>query len=636
MSTTRECFRITVANTAMRRSQYRGAGGNGYMFRIQRSYENLLQDCIADFSRHGFVVSHAGTSGNVFLRCEDRETRRSTGSSGSYQTNGSGSDHHMHFSHSNLFDSCRAHNSFWTAHHRGTSGTVPHGLTAAHVVYWNMSGSGTRYTNIVRSEQARYGYVIGTSGGQSGATNPTGGNTAPADHLEGIGIGDNMEPQSLYLDQLARRSQGVVIFMADQATTYSTPAHPLSATVYSYVSGPISYQWSQISGPAAQLEDPASLNTTVALEREGFYVFRLTVEGGDQSAHAEVSISVPATAPRASSNAIVGRRQDNAPALGYYPGHGSDIIGTVGSNATLTRVDRNIVLSYQLPTLPAATLLEGATLRFEITAYRNHSGSDPGLEVYLLETTDPSDSGTTFFFHGQNDPNPQALRIGGTNLSTPQGDEINYPSGTHVQSYTIEGAALAWLEEIYGDDRNPSQEKVFIRFNLDNLFSGGGNGDLGGASLDRYRIDLAPEASGLDLHVRPDPEQITFDDWIADFGLSIQRGFGDDPDGDGVPNAIEAWFGTHPREPTVGISKVETDGLATTFNHPRNPDMPVDLSGFYEWSPDLVEWYSSGDGPEGAGVVTFVPESEDDTTTVTAQASEKMPRVFLRIVVTRE
>ena len=215
-------YRITLRNCAMRRSQYGGGGGNGYMYRLQHSNEILLEGCIADFSRHGFVISHAGTSGNVFFECEDRETRRSTGHTGSYDTGGSGSDHHQHFSHSNLFDQAHAHNSFYTAHHRAFWGGN-HGLTSAHSVYWNTTGSGTRYDYIVISEQGRYGYVIGTSGTRFGARNPTDGNTAPADILEGIGSGDTLYPQSLYLDQLSRRLEPTVTYDANGATSGSAP-----------------------------------------------------------------------------------------------------------------------------------------------------------------------------------------------------------------------------------------------------------------------------------------------------------------------------------------------------------------------------------------------------------------------------
>ncbi len=222
------CFRVTVRDAHMRRAQYGGGGGNGYMFRVQHSNECLIKDSVADFSRHGFVISHAGTSGNVFLRVEDRETARATGNTGSYNTSGSGSDHHMHFSHSNLIDQSHVHNSFFTAHHRVHFGTVGHALTSAHGVFWNTSGSGGRGGAIVRSEQARYGYVIGTSGSRSSATNPTGGNTAPADHLEGIGIGDTLEPASLYEDQLLRRLEPTVTYDANGATAGTAPVDPNS------------------------------------------------------------------------------------------------------------------------------------------------------------------------------------------------------------------------------------------------------------------------------------------------------------------------------------------------------------------------------------------------------------------------
>jgi len=287
------CFRITVANCEMRRSQYGGGGGNGYMYRIQDSNEILTMDSIADFSRHGFVVSHAGSSGNVFLRCEDRETKRSTGSSGSYETNGEGSDHHQHFSHSNLFDMCHAHNSYYTAHHRQFfGGSAPHALTSAHGVYWNTSGSGTRGEALVRSEQARYGYVIGTSGTRPAVTNPTGGGTAPADHVEGVGMGAAMQPQSLYLDQLALRAQGILLFVNDGAFVPPTANYPLVATASTYGSGPISYQWMQLSGPPASIVDPASPSTSVGLLENGVYVFEITAEDSDQSNSSQVVITV--------------------------------------------------------------------------------------------------------------------------------------------------------------------------------------------------------------------------------------------------------------------------------------------------------------------------------------------------------
>lgn len=235
------CTRVTVRNCQMRRPQYGGGGGNGYMYRIQNSNECLLQNCIADFSRHGFVISHAGTSGNVFRQCEDRETGRAIGSSSSgYTTDGSGSDSHQHFSHSNLWDQCHAHNSFYTAHHRlAIGGSTPHGVTSAHSVFWNTTGSGSRYGSpgnpIVRSEQLNQGYIIGTR--STDANNAyftsvtTGGNTSPADHVEGENTGNLLQPASLYLDQLSRRLRPVgAIADCRAATNVTLPLDKASDT----------------------------------------------------------------------------------------------------------------------------------------------------------------------------------------------------------------------------------------------------------------------------------------------------------------------------------------------------------------------------------------------------------------------
>ncbi|MCU0793309.1 MAG: InlB B-repeat-containing protein, partial [Opitutaceae bacterium] len=166
--------------------------------------------------------------GNVFRLCEDRETGRATGATGSYATSGSSSDNHMHFSHSNLWDQCRAHNSWWSADHRGTNGTVYHGLAAAKSVYWNTSGSGTRGGAVVTSQQGRYGYIIGTSGTRSSVSTSTTGNTAPADIVEGVGQGASLQPQSLYADQLARRLQPAVTYTVNSATSGVAPVDALN------------------------------------------------------------------------------------------------------------------------------------------------------------------------------------------------------------------------------------------------------------------------------------------------------------------------------------------------------------------------------------------------------------------------
>lgn len=490
------CHRVTIANCQMRRSQYGGGGGNGYMFLIEQTQDSLIVDSVADFSRHGFVLSKAGASGNVFLRCEDRETKRSTGSSGSYQTDGAGSDHHQHFSHSNLFDQCHAHNSFYTAHHRVFfGGNPPHGLTSAHGVYWNTSGSGTRtdigLDALVRSEQVRYGYIIGTSGSRSDATNPTDGNTSPADHVEGIGMGASMEPQSLYNDQLAKRMQGILIDLAEKSFSAVNTAYDLRGSIYSYRSDPVSSLWTQISGPAtAVIDDASDLETTAVFPEIGIYVLELSATDGTNSASEQVVIEVTLTAPRDLAHFIRGKAQNtNLDPLGYRTAS-SNLIGSAGSNGR--REDCNAVLSYTLPTLPVGTTLESATLRFEITNVRDQTDAASPLELhaYLLDTANPEGSGLGFFYHGPLDNSSNVKRIGTTSAPVIGNSDNNFGPGEEVRFFTLTGDALALLQSYY-DGHMPTQDSVYIRFNLSqdpplNLFQ-------------RYRISLSSEGTSLFL-----------------------------------------------------------------------------------------------------------------------------------------
>jgi len=491
------CFRVTVANCQMRRSQYGGGGGNGYLFRVQSSHDNLIRDSIADFSRHGLVISHAGTSGNVFLRCEDRETKRSTGSSGSYSTNGAGSDNHMHFSHSNLFDRCQAHNSFYTAHHRGNSGTTPHGLTSAHAVYWNTSGSGTREAAVVRSEQGRYGYVIGTSGTRPSVTNTTGGNTAPADHVEGVNMGTTMEPQSLYLDQLSKRMQGIMIDAGENSLTGLNSAFPLNGSIYTYGSDPVTSLWTQISGPAtAVFADASSPTTTVALPEPGSYLLKLSATDGNKSGAAQVVIEVAVSTPRSAAHFIRGEAQNTSlDPPGYYTS-ASNIIGTSGSSGR--RDDRNVVLRYTLPTLPVGTTLESAKLGFEITGARDSTGANnlPELQVYLMDSVNPAASGLAFFHHGTSDNSPDVKRVGTTSVTISGNEEQFFAAGEQTRLITLDGDALAMLQGFY-NGHQPTRSTVYFRFNL--------SLDPSMNDFRRYRINNSADGSALYLEANAIP-----------------------------------------------------------------------------------------------------------------------------------
>jgi len=208
-----ECRGITVEGCYFQHPQYGGGGGNGYMYRLDNSNECLIRECRAEASRHGFSISGMACSGNVFLRCLDKDTARQTGATGLEETEGRSSDHHQYFSHSNLFDNCTADNSWFEGRDRCEKklSRPRHNLTSAHTVYWNIEGlSNTFHPFVVWSQQADYGYVIGTRGPVNavktdGRFPERKSHTDPVDVVEGVGKGATLVPASLYEDQRRRR-----------------------------------------------------------------------------------------------------------------------------------------------------------------------------------------------------------------------------------------------------------------------------------------------------------------------------------------------------------------------------------------------------------------------------------------------
>jgi methionine-rich copper-binding protein CopC len=132
----------------------------------------------------------------------------------------------------------------------------------------------------------------------------------------------------------------------------------------------------------------------------------------------------------------------------------------------------------------------------------------------------------------------------------------------------------------------------------------------------------------------------TFSSWISNpsFGLAIaDRDLTDDPDGDGIENGVENFFGTHPGTFTQGLAVGIKSGNTFTFTHPQNATPASDLTATYRWSTDLAAFHPGG-GSSGGTTVNFTTQANTPSpgfTRVTATVTGTIPvRLFVDVEVT--
>lgn len=179
---------VSVEDCELANPQYKGGGGNGYLFWIQ-GQGGLWKNNSASGGRHNFTFSRMQASGNVLLRNTSANSRLVD-------------DFHDTLSHANLIDNHTLIGVQFSANNRGEKSSGA-GHTASQNVFWRTRGqayqtSGAESPNaILDSHQFGVGYVIGTFGSAS-AVNADG-------FVEGVGRGESMAVQSLYEDQKAKR-----------------------------------------------------------------------------------------------------------------------------------------------------------------------------------------------------------------------------------------------------------------------------------------------------------------------------------------------------------------------------------------------------------------------------------------------
>lgn len=147
---------------------------------------------------------------------------------------------------------------------------------------------------------------------------------------------------------------------------------------------------------------------------------------------------------------------------------------------------------------------------------------------------------------------------------------------------------------------------------------------------------------GYDNIVTPGGLLPGFAGWISGFpDVGELTGFNDDSDGDGQANGLENFLGTDPSKSSQGLitgaSNAQMSSL--TLTHSQNPEPTPEASiPSYEWSPDLVNYYSNGESNPGGTIVNFNVSGNSPaagTTTVRAAISGTIPqKIFVRLSVT--
>eukprot|EP00977_Amphora_coffeiformis_P008026 scaffold1803_cov92-Amphora_coffeaeformis.AAC.49 len=331
---------VTVQDTAQLDPWGKRAGGRRYSFNVNDAHANLFQRCFARDGRHDFVSGSKTPGPNVWV---DSVAVSASTDSGP----------HLKYSTGQLYDNIYMRDTIGNpgainVRNRGDSGG-DHGWSGAQVMIWNCDGE-----FICDAPNNAMNWAVGNVGVHQGYTEYP----EPAGIHQSIGA--HVTPRSLYFAQLKDRldldavrnivtgpqEKGAIWTdllawagegrLSDALSMYSELAGQILLSdltddvidiwgsvedLVFLADGPITYTWSQTSGPLATIADSTSARTTATIPGLGSYTFILVATN---SVAATISNSVtfdivntlpPTDAPTSSPTRGIYESFD------YYPEH---------------------------------------------------------------------------------------------------------------------------------------------------------------------------------------------------------------------------------------------------------------------------------------------------------------------------
>jgi uncharacterized repeat protein (TIGR02543 family) len=467
-------------------------------------------------------------------------------------------------------------------------------------------GFSTSFDEMVVTVGAQTNYTVAYDGnGATGGTTPVDANSPyePGANVTVFDQGDLVKNGHTFAGWNTTANGSGTHFESDESFT-------ASGTVTLYAQWIPNIYTVSFGTNGGSVPDPASMQVTFAAtygtlpstSRAGFDFagwFTAPVGGNLVTADSPIIIAADHTlsarwtagiaAPAAAKHYIRGESENLANPLGYFQTTSSNV-GTGG--ATGSRDDRNPVFGFTLPTLPVGGTLDAATFNFEITAAFDTTGGQnlPGLHAYLLDSADPTGTGTTFFYHGTQDPSANARRIGTTSVTISGTTSVPFPAGQEVRSFSLTGDALTLLKSYYSGN-TPTRSTAYFRFNL--------SVDSTTVSLRRYNVNTTEAGSSLQLvYTAPTIYTITYNANGADSG-SV-------PDSQTKSQGVDVILAENPGNLTKENHvfsgwNTAADGNGTDFAAGATYAANADLTLYADWTPKgtptILAW------PTAAGIV---------------------------------